>query len=97
MREKDIESWSKRLANKHGWWCRKFASPGKRSAPDDIFAKHGRVFFVEFKATGEEATELQADEHEEMRAVGLTVYVCDSREQFDKIIRHEIAVLANLD
>lgn len=89
MRESAIESWAGNLAKRRGWWHRKFKSPGKRSAPDRVFAKGGHVFFVEFKATGEEATELQADEHETMRAVELIVYVCDSRELFIDILTGE--------
>ena len=79
MIEKDIESWAKVYARKAGWWARKFTSPAHRSSPDDIFAKNGRVFFVEFKRTGEHPTPLQLEEHKAMRAAGLTVYVCDSR------------------
>ena len=89
MREKDIESWSKNLARKNGWWVRKFKSPSNRSVPDDIFCNSGRVFFVEFKATGEEPTELQWDEIYAIRAVGGTVYVCDSREQFANLLTQE--------
>lgn len=86
MRESAIESWAGNLAKRRGWWHRKFKSPGKRSAPDRVFAKGGHVFFVEFKATGEEATELQAEEHEQMRSAGLRVYVCDSHILFGEIL-----------
>lgn len=89
MRERDIESWAVREATKAGWWCRKFKAPGRRSAPDRVFARYGRVFFVEFKATGETPTELQADEHAKMRAAGLTVYWTDSREGFAYILAEE--------
>lgn len=89
MLERDIESWSKRLADKYSWWHKKFKSPGNRSAPDQIFAKNARVFWVEFKATGVPVTEKQHLYHEEMRAAGLTVYVCDSREGFGKILIEE--------
>ena len=91
MRESAIESWAGNLAKRAGYWHRKFKSPGKRSAPDRVFAKDGLVFFVEFKATGEEATELQAEEHYQMRAAGLVVYVCDSREEFASILAYEEA------
>lgn len=82
MRESDIESWSVKYARKRGWWARKFRTMHRRAAPDFIFGKNGIVFWVEFKATGEAPTPLQADEHKDMRAHGLTVYVCDSRETF---------------
>lgn len=89
MRERDIEEWAVRKAREQGWWVRKFASPNRRSAPDDIFAKHGRVFWIEFKATGEEPTALQEEEHAKMRAAGLTVYVCDSRHTFIGVMLSE--------
>lgn len=92
MRESAIESWSKKLAKSWSWWVRKFKSPSNNAEPDDIFGKTGHIFFVEFKATGEEATPLQLDEHEEMRAAGLTVYVCDSRERFMEILETEEAL-----
>jgi hypothetical protein len=97
VREKDIESWAKKLARKCGFWVRKFTSPARRSAPDDIFAKHGRVFWVEFKATGEVATRLQEEEHKEMRSKGLTVYVCDSRESFKEVFDKEYEAIKWLD
>lgn len=89
LRERDIEQWAVRRARERGWWVRKFKSINRRSAPDDIFAKYGRVFFIEFKATGEKPTPLQEEEHREMRAAGITVYVCDSREQFTGIMANE--------
>ena len=89
MLECDIESWSGRKAKDAGWWHRKFASPGNRSVPDRVFAKNGRVFWVEFKATGKKPTELQEDEHRKMREAGLTVYWTDSREGFAYILEME--------
>lgn len=89
MRERNIERACCALAEKQGWWQRKFKSPGKRSAPDRIFAKEGVVFFVEFKAPGKKATPLQAQEHLKMRAAGLRVYVCDNKPYFVRILRVE--------
>lgn len=86
MRERDVEAFAVALARRKGWWVRKFTSPQRRSAPDRIFAKAGRVIFVEFKAPGKAPTPLQADEHAEMRAAGLTVYVCDNKDDFRYLI-----------
>lgn len=88
MREHDVEDWSKKLARRKGWYVRKFKTPAHRSAPDDIFIKNGRVFFTEFKATGESPTELQAEEHAGLREHGATVYVCDSRKGEEKRAKH---------
>lgn len=86
MLERDVESWSKRKAKAAGYWVRKFKSPGNRSVPDDVFARRGRTFYVEFKATGETPTDLQAEEHRQMREAGLTVYWTDCREGFAEIL-----------
>jgi len=69
-------------AKKRLWWHKKFKSPGQRSVPDDVFAKHGRIVWVEFKREGEVPTEDQELEHEEMRSARLTVIVIDTREKF---------------
>lgn len=91
MLERDLEKWAKRKAREVGWWVRKFTSPGNRSAPDDIFAMIGRVFWVEFKALGKKPTPLQEEEHKVMREHGLTVYVCDSKADFLHILEVERA------
>jgi Holliday junction resolvase len=88
-REKDIEHWAKQLARNLGWWVRKFTSPAHKSVPDDIFAKNGRLFFVEFKATGVKPTELQLHEHKLLKLAGQDVYVIDSREAFRDLIDNE--------
>lgn len=87
MRERNIERACCALAEKQGWWQRKFKSPGKRSAPDRIFAKDGVVFFVEFKAPGKKATPLQAQEHLKMHEAGLDVYVMSDRDVFKHLLR----------
>jgi len=95
--EKSIEKACKRWAQQRGWWVAKFKSPGKRSAPDDVFAKYGRHPYVEFKAEDEVATENQELYHAEMRKAGLEVYVIDSVEDFKALflrIEKEIAHLA---
>jgi hypothetical protein len=88
MLEREVESHSSDTAKAAGWWNRKFKTPARRSAPDRIFAKNGRVFWVEFKRTGESPTPLQLEEHAAMRAAGLTVYVCDSRRGEEKHCKH---------
>jgi hypothetical protein len=85
--EGKVQKDSVKAARKAGWWAQKFVAQGRRSAPDYIFARAGRVFFTEFKRTGEDATELQKDYHEKMREAGLTVYVCDDPQDFcDRIL-----------
>ena len=88
--ECDIEDPCVAKARRRGWWVKKFKTPAQRSAPDDIFAKNGRVFWIEFKAPGKKPTDKQLDYHRDMAKAGLTVYGCvDSRELFDKILKVE--------
>lgn len=96
MKESEIESWSVKKARQSGWWVRKFATPSRRSAPDDIFARDGRIFWIEFKAKGQRPTPLQLEEHRVMREHGLTVYVCDCREAFEAVLSHENAFIRML-
>ena len=59
----------------------KFTSPGRRSVPDRLcLLPEGRVIFVELKAPGKRPTELQAREHDRLRALGFDVRVIDSKE-----------------
>ncbi len=89
-RESSLERRACTYAKGLSYWTRKFKSPGKRSAPDRIFAsKSGFVMFVEFKARNKKPTDLQLAEHADMRDHGLVVYVVDSYEQATQILdRH---------
>lgn len=91
-RESSLEGRAKRYARSLGYWVRKFKTPGRRSAPDDIF-KHpnGIAFFIEFKARDKPPTALQLEEHAEMRAAGLIVYVVDRFDDAKAILdRHSL-------
>ena len=93
LKEKDIQEPSVKKARRQGWWARKFsARPGNTSVPDYIFGKSKSVFFVEFKRPGKKATDDQHEEHTLMRAAGLRVYVCDTRENFDNVLAIENAI-----
>lgn len=89
MLEREVEGAVCRYAKRHGWLDRKFASPGRRSAPDRMFAKNGRVFWIEFKAPGKRPTDLQLAEHKRMRQAGLTVYICDDKAEGFGLIDYE--------
>lgn len=84
--EKDVEKACKQWARDHGWWVRKFKSPGNRSAPDDLFARKfpgtSRKLAVEFKKLGKKSTPKQLDEQRWMREAGWEVYEIDSYEKF---------------
>lgn len=97
LRESKIEAWAVQVARNCGWYTRKYKTPSRRSAPDRIFAKHGRVFWIEFKAWGDVPSDLQAKEHALMRGYGLTVYVCNSKESFMEVFQPEDEAMLWLD
>lgn len=91
--EWEVEVWSKSRAKTTGWLVRKFTSPAHRAAPDDMFSKGGRIFFVEFKAPLKYPTPSQQHEHKLMKEAGLDVYTINTREDFAKLLETEEAKL----
>lgn len=87
-KEAKLEEAAGDLAKKHGWWHRKYKHPGRRAAPDRIFARNGHVFWVEFKRQLCEPTEQQWIEMGEMRDAGLDVVWIDSIEDFVAVLNH---------
>jgi hypothetical protein len=75
--EASIEAFVIKFAEDRGWFYRKVAWLGRRAAPDRIFARDGRIVFVEFKRPGEEPRALQRREIARMRAAGIEVHVID--------------------
>ena len=65
-------------AASRGWLFRKLKFLGRRGAPDRLFAKDGRVMFVELKAPGELPSPNQVREIDELRAAGLEVHLIDN-------------------
>ena len=96
MRENLIEQHMKTIAEVCGMRSYKWVSPGLRGVPDQIVlasvpAEHQAlvaryVRLVEVKAPGKEARGLQELRHKELRALGFTVHVVDSKQQAALII-----------
>lgn len=86
MRESVIEKAIKSFAAKRGWYVRKWAAPGRRGVPDDLFFKNGVLLIVEFKATGEKPTGLQRREHALLRKQGFEVHVIYSIADGERLI-----------
>lgn len=85
--EKDIEKAVCEYARSKGVLAEKFTSPGKRSVPDRIFSfPGGKVVFIEFKAPGKKATDLQERDHAKRRALGFVVMLVDNVELGKKIV-----------
>lgn len=87
MSEKAIEHYLYTQCKKRGWLCEKFTSPGRRSVPDRIITAPGFIGFVECKAPGKVATELQLRDHVRRIKLGCSVWVADSKPVVDAIIK----------
>ena len=85
--EKKLEKRCTDVAKAHGWYSRKFSSPANRGVPDRIFIKTGDVVFIEFKAPGNEPTEMQEHEMHLIRKHGGNVTWVDNVDDFKKILR----------
>lgn len=85
--EKDIETAATEYAERRGWWCCKFTSPGLVGVPDRIYIRRGRHIFVEWKKPKKDATLQQAKRHRDMRAHGAEVYVFDNLEDFKEMMK----------
>ena len=64
-------------AEGYGFFRRKIKWIGRRAAPDNIFAKNGIIFFIEFKKPGKDLRLDQKREVKRMRDAGIKVYVID--------------------
>ena len=88
MLEKQIETYLYNECLKRGWLCEKFTSPGRRSVPDRIITAPGPViFFVECKAPGKTATNLQYMDHQRRIKLGCDVRVVDTKKVVDVVIK----------
>lgn len=87
MLERDVESKVCVYARSKGFLAYKFTSPARAAVPDRLFiTPTGRHFFIEFKATGKEATDAQLREHRVLRNNGAYVHVVNDVEKGKEII-----------
>ncbi len=91
MIEKDVEAYLvKRIQERKGL-CWKFTSPSQRGVPDRWCACLGRQFFVELKAPNHKKRKdetLQKEIHKKMKSHGVKVYVLETKEDVDLLMRH---------
>lgn len=87
MRESQIEMPVVKRAEAAGYFVRKAAWVGRRSAPDRVFSRKDRgTVWIEFKRPGEDATLAQKQEHKRMIDAGMEVHVCDSIDSAMRIL-----------
>ena len=88
MLEKEIEAYLVKRVKDMDGIAYKFVSPQRRSVPDRIVVIKGKhIFFVELKSTVGKLSEGQAREIARLRDLGQTVFVCNSKEQVDEVLR----------
>jgi hypothetical protein len=91
IRERDIEAYLVKRVKATDGIVRKVTWQGHRGAPDRMVswpAHSGGGFpvFVELKAPGEGLEPHQEDEHDLLRAAGVSVTVIDSFEGVDELV-----------
>ena len=87
MRETAVEGYLTRCTATRGGVCWKWTSPGTAGVPDRlVFLPGGRVKAVELKAPGQPLRPLQAARAATLRALGIEVYVADSRKAIDDLL-----------
>ena len=80
--ERKIENAVSKYAESKGWLAFKFVSPGESGVPDHQYMQHGWMFFIEFKAPGEEPDERQLYQHRRIQTKGgHIVFIVDNIEQ----------------
>ena len=86
MREKSIESQLIKEVKLRGGLCEKWNS-GTSGWPDRIvILPDGKIGFVEVKAPGKSPRPLQVHRHQQLRALGIKIFVLDQPGQIGGIL-----------
>jgi hypothetical protein len=94
MLEKQIEQKVCDYAKDRGLLVYKFTSPARAAVPDRMFvAPSGKVFFIEFKASGKKPTVPQTREHQRLRDHGVLVFVVDNVDEGKGVIDFVMGVM----
>lgn len=91
MLERDVQTSVVSFARRCGVLAHKFSSEARRNVPDYLFLYSGRIYFIEFKATGKEARKGQEREHQKLQNAGFRVDVCDDKGFGKQLIRAFVA------
>lgn len=86
--EKAIERYLADSVKKLGGVCLKYSNPGMVGYPDRICLLPGGVtLWVELKSKGETLKAVQKVRICQMEKIGHPVYVCDSKEVIDEVLK----------
>ena len=86
--ERDIEQYLVKQAKHHGALVRKCQWVGHNHCPDRLLMTPTSTCWVEVKAPNQKPRAGQLREHDRMRRAGQTVFVVDSFDGVDEIIRY---------
>ncbi len=90
MTEKVIEAYLRDGVKRMGGRAYKFVSPGNIGVPDRMVCMPGgRIVFIELKAPGRKSSPMQVKQQGELRKLGNTVLVIDSKEAVDEFLNRE--------
>lgn len=87
MLENVVEKYLTRRVKELGGITRKASFLAHRGAPDRLVLFPGILVWVELKATGKKLSPLQAVEHATLEKFGQRVYVCDSIETIERVLK----------
>lgn len=90
--EKEIEKYLCARCKDIGALCLKYSNPGAVGYPDRLIVLPGScVVWIELKSKGRRPTRIQLARHEQLRALGHSVFVIDSKDLVDSLI-HRLAL-----
>lgn len=82
-----VEDYLVEQAEKIGFLCPKFVSPGNSGVPDRILIGNGHTVFVETKSKVGKLRPLQQYRIKELKKRGATVYVINTRKQVNELLK----------
>lgn len=85
--EKVIERYLCRRVKELGGLCLKYSNPGESGYPDRVVVMPGgSVAWVELKSRGKRPTAIQLTRLDELRRLGHSVFVADSKDLVDDLL-----------
>lgn len=86
--EKDVEAYLRGKVKEKGGLALKWVSPGYDGVPDRmVLLPGGRLIFAELKDAGKKPRKKQRLRHAALRALGFKVFVPDSRDSVDQMLK----------
>lgn len=97
MLEKHIEQKVCEYARSKNVLVYKFTSPSRAAVPDRLFIlPDGRIWFCEFKRTGQKPTPAQMREHARLRVRGVLVCVVDNVMDGEIMVDRMLSTMAGV-